>query len=64
MTIIEEFLSEIKKYGIVQASRKSGVPIGTINGWVYEGRAPRLDNAQKVADAMNLEFLLFEKLGS
>lgn len=62
MKIVDEFIAEIKKFGIVQAARVSGVSVGTINGWVYEGRAPRLDNAQKVADGMGLEFLLFDKL--
>ena len=62
MKIIKEFLSEVKKFGIIQASRVSGVPVSTINGWIYKGRAPSFENAVKVADAMGLEFLLFDKL--
>lgn len=62
MKIVDEFIAEIKKFGVTQASRRSGVPVSTINGWVNDHRVPQLDKAQKVADGMGLEFLLFDKL--
>ena len=62
MSIISEFLEEVKKFGMCKASRLSGVSYKTITGWFYEGRVPQLNTAAKVADAMGLEFLLFDKL--
>ena len=59
--ILKEFISEIKKYGLKKASRKSGVSYMTIVSWCNGKNIPTLINAQKVADAMGLEFLLFEK---
>ena len=62
MRIIKEFYTEIRKYGIRKAARDSGVPLQTIRSWIYGKSVPSLSKAQKVADAMGLEFLLFEKL--
>jgi hypothetical protein len=59
--ILKEFISEIKKFGRKKASRLSGVSYMAIVGWCNEKVIPTLINAQKVANAMGLEFLLFEK---
>jgi transcriptional regulator with XRE-family HTH domain len=61
MKIIDEFIKEVRKFGQKKASRLSGVPFETINNWCTGECIPRLDKAQKVADAMGLEFLLFDK---
>ena len=60
--ILEDFILEIKKFGAKKVARRSGVSFNTISQWLYYGRIPTLVNAQKVANAMGLEFLLFEKL--
>lgn len=62
MKILDDFIAEIKKFGITKVSRLSGVPLITISNWVYGRYVPTLNNAQKVANAMGLEFLIFEKL--
>ena len=62
MKILEEFILEIKKFGVAKVARLSGVPVETIYTWTTRRRIPTLVNAQKVADAMGLEFLLFDKL--
>lgn len=59
--LIDDFITEIKKFGISKVSRLSGVKIGTISNWCRKKYIPTIDNAQKVANAMGLEFLLFEK---
>jgi len=59
--INQEFLKEIKKFGIYKVANKSGVSVSTIKSWVYFNVTPSLINAQKVADAMGLEFLIFDK---
>ena len=61
MKIVEEFVAEIKRFGVKKVSRLSGISSNTIYGWTQKRIAPTLQNAQKVADAMGLEFLLFEK---
>ena len=61
MDIVQEFIKEVRKFGQRKASVLSGVPWRTIQGWCKEGRMPTLANAQRVANAMGLEFLLFEK---
>lgn len=59
--ILEEFIKEIKAYGIRKTATVSGVSLSTISSWVYHICEPTLCNAQRVADAIGLEFLLFEK---
>lgn len=59
--VMVDFIAEIKKFGISKASRLSGVTVGTIWEWTAGKRIPTLVNAAKVADAMGLEFLLFDK---
>ena len=61
MKILDEFIAEIRKFGAKKASQISGVPVNTIYEWTAGRKIPTLINAQKVADAMGLEFLLFDK---
>lgn len=58
--ILEEFIYEIKKFGVSKVAKKSGVSVNTISKWVNGKRIPSLINAQKVANAMHLEFLIFD----
>lgn len=60
MKILDEFIKEIRSFGVSKASRLSGVPLPTLRKWVSKERVPTLINAQKVANAMGLEFLLFD----
>lgn len=59
--LINEFLNEIKKFGIAKVSNLSGVARTTLTKWCSGEIVPTFVNAQKVANAMGLEFLLFEK---
>jgi DNA-binding phage protein len=59
--ILIDFLSEISKFGAKRAARKSGVAYTTILNWLHYKAMPTLDNAQKVANAIGMEFLLFDK---
>ena len=61
MKIFEEFLAEIRKFGGLKVSRLSKVPQQTIYNWTQGRSIPNIVVAQQVADAMGLEFLLFEK---
>ena len=63
MKILEEFIAEIKKFGITKAACLSGINACTISKWVHGKVHPTLINAQKVANAMGLEFLIFEQEG-
>lgn len=60
MKILDEFIQEVKKFGQTRASELSGVPYATITNWCQGETTPTLVNAQKVANAMGLEFLLFD----
>lgn len=62
MKILDEFIAEIRKFGMAKAARIAGIPKCTVYDWVYGLSIPTMTNAIKVADAMGLEFLLFEKL--
>lgn len=62
MKILDEFIEEIKKFGVRKAAKISGIAEQTIYGWVQRNRIPTLVNAQKVANAMGLEFLIFDRL--
>lgn len=62
MKILDEFISEIKKFGVKKVAKLSGVSVHTIYGWTRGRLIPSLTNAQNVANAMGLEFLLFEML--
>ena len=59
--ILDEFIAEIRRYGIAKVARASGVSSATIIGWVYQDVNPTLATAARVADAMGMEFLLFDK---
>ena len=49
----EIFLSLVRKYrGKKELSEKSGVPITTINNWLYCGVDPSLSNVERVLSAM------------
>ena len=61
MKIIDDFIAEIKEFGITKASKLSGVPYATIYSWVHKIFTPTLEKAQIVASVMGLEFLLFDK---
>ena len=61
MKILDEFIAEIKKHKQIVLAKKSGVPQSQISKWKRGINIPTLVNAQKVADAMGLEFLLFDK---
>lgn len=60
--VIDEFLEELKKFGVRKAARLSGIHEQTLYTWTQKRREPRLSTAQKVANIMGLEFLLFDKL--
>lgn len=60
-TILDVFIEELRKFGIAKAARIAGLPKATVYDWVYGLSIPTMTNAIKVADAMGLEFLLFEK---
>ena len=62
MKIVEEFIAEIRKFGISKLSRMSGISRTTITKWLSGESSPTLVHAQQCADAMGLEFLLFDKL--
>jgi DNA-binding phage protein len=62
MKILDDFISEIKKFGVHKVAKISGVPAWTIYEWTRGKHIPTLVNAQKVANAMGLEFLIFDKL--
>lgn len=62
MKILDEFIAEIKKFGMFKCSQKSGVSYTAIYQWVNKKKIPTLVKAQRVANAMGLEFLIFDKL--
>lgn len=59
--ILDELLKEIRRRGAYEVSRISGIPKTTIESWLYGKAIPSLVKAARVADAMGLELLLFEK---
>ena len=61
MNILEEFLIEIKKFGVKKVARLSGISASAIYTWTRGRYVPTLTKAQQVANAMGLEFLLFDK---
>lgn len=62
MKLLYEFIAEIRKAGMRKVAKKAKVSINTIQSWVYGNAVPTLVNAQKVAEAMWMEFLLFDKI--
>lgn len=62
MKLLEEFLAELRKFGVRKASKLSGVHEQTIYAWTQNRKEPKITTAQKVANAIGLEFLLFDKL--
>ena len=61
MKVLNEFIEEIKNFGQSKVSKLAKIDRKTIYRWCAGKTIPTLDNAQKVADVMGLEFLLFEK---
>ena len=61
MKIIDDFIAEIRRFGIKKVANLSGVSREVITLWCSKKINPTLANAEKVADAMGFEFLLFEK---
>lgn len=61
VNLLSEFILEIKKFGIAKVSTLSGIARTTLTKWCRGEIVPTFVNAQKVANAMGLEFLLFEK---
>lgn len=59
--ILNELIDEIRKRGAYEVSKKSGIPKSTIESWIYGKAIPSLTKAEQVADAMDLEILLFDK---
>ena len=45
---------------ISEISRQSGIPVGTIKGWVYHGKTPSVENAQFVLALFNKELCIKE----
>ena len=62
MKILDEFIAEIRKFGVNRAAKASGISQATLWKWVGKQATPTLVNAQVVANAIGLEFLLFDKL--
>lgn len=60
MDILKDFIAEVKKFGVHKIAKISGVPANTIYEWTRGKNIPTLVNAQKVANAMGMEFLLFD----
>ena len=61
MKILDEFIAEIRRFGVKKVARLSNISYQTIYNWTQGRAIPTLTNAQQVADAMGLEFLLFDK---
>lgn len=61
MGFLENFIKEIRKFGLTKAAKLSNISFRTIRGWCSGKRIPTLDRVIQVADAMGLELLLFEK---
>lgn len=60
--LLDDFLNEIKKVGAAKVARLSGFSATIIYDWIHKRKTPTLLNAQKVANAMGLEFLIFDQL--
>lgn len=59
---LDDFLEELKKFGVRKAARIVGIHEQTLYAWTQKRQEPRFTAAQKVANAIGLEFLLFDKL--
>ena len=62
MKLLYELNAEMKKFGIQRLAKVSGFSQNTLYNWTSGKSVPTITNAQKVANAMGLEFLIFEKL--
>lgn len=61
MDILDKFLDEIRRFGVYDLSDMTGIAVSTIYTWINKHSIPSLINAQKCANAMGLELLLFDK---
>lgn len=61
MKILYQLNEEMKKYGIRKLAKKAGFSENTLYNWTSGKSCPTVENAQAVANAMGMEFLLFEK---
>lgn len=59
--ILDDFINEISKHSGMELSKKSGVNANTIYAWRNRKSVPSLEAAQIVANAIGMEFLLFNK---
>ena len=60
--VLDEFIKEIRRYGVTRTAKVSGISQATLWKWVSKQATPTLVNAQQVANAIGFEFLLFDKL--
>ena len=58
---LNDLIYEIKKFGIQKVVDLTGISRSTITKWCSREIIPTITNAEKVANVMGLEFLLFEK---
>jgi hypothetical protein len=61
MDILDKLLDEIKRFGVYNLSDATDIAVSTIYTWINKHSIPSLINAQKCANAMGLELLLFDK---
>jgi transcriptional regulator with XRE-family HTH domain len=59
MKILCFLVEEMKKYGIRNIARKTGIAECTLRNWVSGKAVPTLSKAQIVANAMGMDFFLF-----
>jgi DNA-binding phage protein len=62
MKILYELIAEMKKYGIRKIAKDTGISENTLYNWSSGKSIPTIINAQRVASAIGMELLLFEKL--
>jgi hypothetical protein len=60
LQVLNDFYAEIKKFGVKKASELSHVPAITIYSWMCGINSPSFIYAQKVANAIGMEFLIFD----
>lgn len=58
--ILDEFLKLIWQHGIAFVSEETGICRSTIDKWISGDTVPSLAKAQKVLNAIDHEFVIFE----
>ena len=61
MNILDDFLKEVKAFGVMKLSRKTGISCMTMYNWLHGRFLPSLEAIVKCLDAMGLELLIFDK---